>query len=387
MQNSLMKHIQLRISELWEVCKLFVAWFPAKCFPRKEIWLISERGTDARDNGYCFFSYLKEQHPEVCCKYIISSCSKDKDRLSQYADEVVAYASFEHYVYLWRAKYLISTHIMGFTTNPAFYTRLDNLLHIFRNKKIAFLQHGITKDNLPQLYGDKVRLDLFVCGAKPEYEYILNNFRHPQGVVQCTGLCRYDHLSTFVTKKQILLMPTWRMYIDKQHFTDSEYFVRYQSLLQNPLLHRYLEQYGYRLVFYPHYEIQPFINEFRRLPLPTSVVVADFSYDVQTLRKESAMLITDYSSVYFDMAYMRKPVLFYQFDQEQFFMHHYQRGYFDESSIGTVCQDSGMLLQSLALILERGCTLDNKYKAFIDSFFEKRDANNCSRVYAAIKNM
>ena len=206
MQNSLINHIQLRISELWEVCKLFVAWFPARCYPQKEIWLISERGTDARDNGYCFFLYLKKQHPEVCCKYIISFHSKDKDRLSQYADDLVVYASFEHYIYLWRAKYLISTHIMGFTTNMAFYTRLDNLLHIFRNKKIAFLQHGIIRANLPQLYGDKVRLDLFVCGAKPEYEYILNNFRHPKGVVQYTGLCRYDRLNTFVTKKQILLI-------------------------------------------------------------------------------------------------------------------------------------------------------------------------------------
>ena len=28
------------------------------------------------------------------------------------------------------------------------------------------------------------------------------------------------------------------------------------------------------------------------------------------------MLITDYSSVYFDIAYMRKPIIFYQFDEE-----------------------------------------------------------------------
>lgn len=41
-------------------------------------------------------------------------------------------------------------------------------------------------------------------------------------------------------------------------------------------------------------------------------------YDVQQLLKESLLLITDYSSVFFDMMYMNKPVIFYQFDENQY---------------------------------------------------------------------
>ena len=42
----------------------------ARCF-RPAIWIITERPDQARDNGYCFFKYLKEYHPEQPAYYII----------------------------------------------------------------------------------------------------------------------------------------------------------------------------------------------------------------------------------------------------------------------------------------------------------------------------
>ena len=34
------------------------------------VWLISERPDQARDNGYCFFKYMKEQHTEITLFYL-----------------------------------------------------------------------------------------------------------------------------------------------------------------------------------------------------------------------------------------------------------------------------------------------------------------------------
>ena len=39
-------------------------------------------------------------------------------------------------------------------------------------------------------------------------------------------------------------------------------------------------------------------------------------------------MITDYSSVFFDFSYMRKPVIFYQFDEKKFRKAQYAEGYF-----------------------------------------------------------
>ena len=41
-----------------------------------------------------------------------------------------------------------------------------------------------------------------------------------------------------------------------------------------------------------------------------------------TLFKECALFITDYSSTHFDVAFLQKPIIYYQFDQEKFFLQH-----------------------------------------------------------------
>ena len=47
-------------------------------------------------------------------------------------------------------------------------------------------------------------------------------------------------------------------------------------------------------------------------------VISQGEVDVQQLMKESAVLVTDYSSVGFDFSFLHRPVLYYQFDQEHF---------------------------------------------------------------------
>ena len=57
-----------------------------------------------------------------------------------------------------------------------------------------------------------------------------------------------------------------------------------------------------------------------------NIVIADKeNYDVQELLMDSKLLITDYSSIFFDFAYMKKPLIHYCFDK----LSHYKPGYFD----------------------------------------------------------
>lgn len=60
------------------------------------------------------------------------------------------------------------------------------------------------------------------------------------------------------------------------------------------------------------------------------ITVADWrKFDIQELLKSSAMLVTDYSSVFLIWFYMKKPVIFYQFDEEKYRKYQYDEGYFD----------------------------------------------------------
>ena len=375
--------IELRVYELWLLSKLLFARFLALFSKDRNIWLLSERGKEARDNAYFFFVWLKEHHPEIKAKYIVSKESKDYHKFDQWPQDRVEYDSMKHLISLWQAKYLISTHIGGYTTERSFFTKFDRKYKLFRNRKRVFLQHGITKDCVRGLMHDRTRLDLFVTGSQIEYEYIKQHFGYPDGIVQYTGFCRYDNLNEFHTKKQLLIMPTWRSYINLDYFEESTYYHAYKDLLCSKEFHAVLAKYGYKAVFYPHYEFQSKIQLFKELNLPDCVVIADMGYDVQTLLKESEVLLTDFSSVFFDMMYMHKPILFYQFDEEEYRARHYQEGYLNYRDVGPVVRTLPEVVEQIEAILAHPNCLE-QYMPYYDQTFALRDNRNCQRVYEAI---
>lgn len=100
------------------------------------------------------------------------------------------------------------------------------------------------------------------------------------------------------------------------------------------------------------------------------------------------LLITDFSSVAFDFAYLRKPVIYCQFDADNFFNggHDYKRGYFDyeRDGFGEVEYDLESTVDRIIEYMENDCKLKDKYRERIDKFFAFNDQNNCQRVYEEI---
>lgn len=346
---------------------------------KKEIWLLCERGTDARDNGYAFYQYMIKNHPEVQLYYLIDFQSADYEKVAQHA---IAYGSWKNFWILSKADRIISTHC--YKAFPGVTEGIWRAFHL--DQRFYFLQHGIIQSKLPYLYGGFTDMKLFCCAATPEYEYIKENYYHPIGVVQCTGLARYDYLLPFETKKQILIMPTWRRYLrGEDNFLKSEYFARWQKILTDSRLIKYLEDTRTKLIFYPHYELQLYLKCF--ISESKQVVLADFQhYDVQQLLKESKLLVTDYSSVCFDFAYMRKPSIYYQFDQEEYHKQHYKEGYFSfvEHGFGSVKEKHEDLIDEILRCAENQYNMEPLYEGRTNSFFAYHDQNNCERIYQAI---
>lgn len=381
-----MKEFYRRCNQIVLLIKYLIAKFISSFYPSKRIFLICERGTDARDNGFCFFEFVKRNHPEIEAYYIITSDSPDRKKLNIYGDSIVSYQSFRNMVIYCRATDLISTHIHGYHPEVSLFNRLDKWFGITKNKKCVSLKHGITKDFISGLLYSETKLDLLVCGAKPEFIYMKENFGYPEGVLQYTGFCRFDKLHNYHTKNQILVMPTWRQWISKENFLDSDFFRAYKSLLQNKKIDKMLNDNKMELVFYPHHEMQPFINHFKHMNLSRNIIIADkYSFDVQMLLKDSKILITDYSSVFFDFAYMHKPIIFYQFDKEEYRKKHYSEGYFKyEDSFGPVTESVEGIVRELDIIISNGCVMKSNYLKRVNDYFPLCDRNNCERVYNCI---
>lgn len=357
----------------------------------KNVMLVSEKGNDARDNGYHFFLYVKQHHPEIEAYYIITDNSPDRVRLTQYSDSIIRYMSFKHCLLFWKARYLVGTHLRaGHTPLPFVAVKwAREKLHIYDHKIVANIKHGITKAAPSGLMGrmvyENTHYDLITCGAEPELKFLIDTYHYPASVAKYTGLCRFDQLGAFQTKRQILVMPTWRKYLNKRNLSDSLYVKSFIALLCDKRLSSLLEEFDVNLIFYPHHEFQSYLSVFFRNDLSKRICIADQAhYDVQQLLKESALMITDYSSVLFDFAYMKKPVLFYQFDRIDYLKRHLSGWYVPESSFGPVCDTEDVLIDTLSGYLQKGMTMDSQYEAFVNQFFPIRDAHNCERVYNAL---
>lgn len=356
---------------------------------QRTLWLFCERGTDARDNGFWMFQYVKKYHPEVNAKFIITNDSEDRRRVKEWEGDLIRTDSFRHYVLMWQARYYLSTHHCG--CFPYYIKKIPILSRIVRrchkNMYMVWLQHGVTKHDMPAFHYEKMIVDKVISGAYPEYEFLLDKFHFPKSVVCYTGLARFDGLHDYKVKAgQILLMPTWRIWLHQDNFMESSFWKTYSSLLTNPDLHRLLQENGQTLVFYPHYEMQPYLGEFEKLNLPACIQLADKAkYDVQTLLKESALLVTDYSSVFFDFAYMYKPIIFFQFDYDEFHQKHYQKGYFDfKHCFAEWTGDIPSLLSKIRESVERHHTLSVDKKAMVDEYFPLHDMHNCEKIYQEI---
>lgn len=372
---------------------MLVSYVLSRFVREDNLWLVCERGTEARDNGLWMYRFIKQNHPEVNVKFIITPTSEDRKRIEQVnrachsESEIVAANSFCHYLLMWKARYMLSTHLLGclpyFEDHPGLKMWVVNRIP---DTKMVWLQHGIIGNDLKVAYYGNGKIDLFICGAKSEYDFVCQRFGYPSGVVKYTGLARYDGLhGAKVKKNQILLMPTWRQWLNRDNFGSSEYLKVYLSLLNNEKLHQLLEKYDSHLIFYPHYEVQPYIGVFHEKIKSPRIVIADKGkYDIQTLLKESTLLITDYSSVLFDFSYMRKPLLFYQFDLADFFQIHYAKGYFRYETFGPLAQNEGELLAYLEKTLRSGMQVDAAIAKRMEAFFPLCDTHNCERIYQEI---
>lgn len=360
----------------------------------RHLWLICESGGEARDNGYWLFRYICREHPEQETVFVIDPSSADYDKV-RILGKVIPYGRLTHWIYYLAAEKNISTQKDGKPNAAVCY--LLEVYGLLKNTRI-FLQHGITLSDGKWLYYNDTKMRLFVCGARPEYDFIQERFGYPEGFVQYLGFCRFDGLHDIEVKpRQVLVMPSWRQWLNNKvkssyefdnidDFTKTEYFLRWNEFLNDPTLHRFLEQNNLELLFYPHRNMQANLKYFRT-GSPRIRMASWTEHDIQQLLKESAVMITDYSSVAIDFAYMKKPTLYYQFDEEKFRRGQYAQGYFDyRDGFGPVCTEKEELLETLSGMLKEGAfVMEERYRQRVGGFFPLHDTDNCRRNYEAIE--
>lgn len=363
----------------------------------KNYWLICEDKNEARDNGYWLFKWIRENHPEQKLIYAINKKCVDYKKVKDMG-KVISYGGWIHWFWYIVAEKNISSQ-KGGKPNAAVGYLFEVAIPIWKHKRY-FLQHGVIKDDLKWLYNACCKFSLFVTSTIDETKSIQENYGYPEGVVQCLGLARFDSLHDFVVDNDlILVMPTWRRWLanpiksnknldDLKDFSKTDYCIKWNEFLNSQELYLLLKKYNKKIIFYPHRNMQKFIGYFNT-KFDNIKIANSKEFDVQDLLKKAALLITDYSSVFFDFAYMLKPVIFYQFDEKKFRENQYQKGYFDYSNnvIGSQVVEIEELLNFIDLNIKNQFELPDENKQQIKNYFKFYDSENCKRNYEAINKL
>ena len=179
-------------------------------------------------------------------------------------------------------------------------------------------------------------------------------------------------------------MPSWRkklLYASEDQIKESEYFQKINSLINNEHLTEIAKKYNYKIIFKPHPRVYEYIHLFNT----NNYIEIDENTTYQKLFKNSDLMITDYSSVAFDFAYMEKPVIYYQYGKD----YNFEEGYFKYKTMGfgEVIPSEDELVETIEDYLENNCQMKEEYKNRVNNFYKYNDKNNCERVYNAILNL
>ena len=388
----------VRFRELVQVWKLPVAAAAAVFYRRRHrnLWIVSEDPYEARDNGFWFFEFVRKNHPGQECVYAIRKSSPDY-RKTAGLGMTVEYGSLRHWIAYLSSSVQISSQKSGDPNAAIFY--FLQVYGFLKNKRV-FLQHGITVSDLDWLHYPSTRISRFLCGCLPEYQYIRERYGYPDDHVRYTGMCRFDGLHTFtVDPSLVLIMPSWRNWLTirkdrlrrvegTNDLARSEYFIRWREFLEDPTLKKIADECHVRFLFYPHRNMQQYLSMFPS-GLEHIEICDRERCDVQELLKRAALLVTDYSSVFFDMVYMKKPVIFYQFDYEKFRRWQYPEGYFDyrDNPFGKSCRNREEVFMLLRRATEQRYAISCEYAEAHAQFFPLYDRENTARTYEAVKEL
>ena len=381
------------IIKLRKKCKKFYV----KKNRKKEIWIINDRRYQAGDNGEYFFRYLiGKKLKEKMIYFAIKKECNDYKRLKKFRN-ILDFGSKKHLELFLKSDKIISSVSDFWATNPFGEEQkyIKDLFHFY----FIFIQCSL--DDLPNIMNRiNKNFILFITSSKREYKSILSSkYSYNINNILLTGLPRFDNLiemkNKFNKKKLILIFPTWRPYIRitrnittykyiySDEFKTTEFFKFFNDLINHKKLLLSMKKLNYTGILCLH----PYISQQKKDFTPNKHFLINDLCNYQELLARSSLFITDYSNMFFDFAYIKKPLIYVQFDKEEYGKYH-QGNFFDykKDGFGPVCFDIECTIQEIIKEITINCELNRKYLKRSKKFFYFSDKNNNDRIFYALEN-
>ena len=371
-------------------------WLTRPFYKNKRIWLMYDKLYKGGDSSEYLYRYCKDKKDGITRYYIINKDTSDYRQMKRDGLHPVKTGSIKHKMAFLNADIALITNSQTFPFN-GYSLDKSRFIRDLCNFPTMCLQHGLSVQKCAmaqQRIIDNTRM--YFIASKYEEKNLNNHVYSYNGtdILRMTGIGRYDGLINN-DQKQILISPTWRMY-NAMPVTSSEgeqrsynpdfkstvYYRIYNDLINNQKLIETAKRTGYAIKYLLHPILSAQADDYTPDPYVEVIPsVGDLSYE--KILTESSLMVTDYSGVQFDFAYMKKPLVYFHPDE---LPAHYDDGgfFYDTMGFGEICTTSDMLVDTLCEYMENGCKMKPEYIARVDDFYHYDDHNNCERIYNEI---
>lgn len=298
-----------------EGVKIFIAfclsliWHPSA--KKRPILLYEKNSSKYEESASVVFEKLIDMGYRNAW-FIIHRDSEYMDRIpDRVKDRLVYKYSFRHYLYFFACRTFIGTEALVHAIDLKTFNPFALKKTADKNLNYVFLQHGVMymvslDSESRKMFKPKQLNGLYrvVVSSHAEADHFTELGQHdPENLYIC-GLPKFDRSTLSPDADKIVIMPTWRPWEindARRDFTSTAYY-KMMERIYNAVPETLRE----KVIILPHPLI---VNELHKISASlSSKIRLDVRYD--DVLRQTAVLITDYSSIAYDAFYRGSRVIF-----------------------------------------------------------------------------
>lgn len=391
---SKLKNEQNKIRTLKLIFLRMLYYLTKPFLSKKHIWLTYDKLYKGGDNGEYLYQYGLKNNKNIY--YLIKKDAPDYQRLiKDKNNKILIFNSLKAKLYSLHSEVILKTHagILGFC---GFDGRARLIIRDLINAEVMEAQHGLTIQDIPEYQNriaDNNKL-YFIASPLEDKNISQEIYDYKKYQIKYTGISRYDGLVNN-DQRQILITPTWRHSVASaslkhgtvraynNSFKDSDYYKIFNTLINNQKLIETAKKYNYKIIYLIHPTLSEQINDFDKNEY-VDIYAASGDVSYEKLLTESSVMVTDYSGVQYDFAYMRKPIVYFHPEE---LPPHYNNGSinYEKDGFGPITKNIESLVEELCKLMKNDCKNTNEYIKRANKFFTYDDLNNSKRIIEEVE--
>ncbi len=360
----------------------------------RDIWIFGAwYGKNYSDNSKYLFQYINSNKSDIKAIWL----SRNSDIINQLRMKgFIAYNTFSFwgYYYSMRAKVAIVSHsvfsdLNYFAISPK--TKIIQLWHGIPLKKIYYddtksANKFSGKSKLKTIIFPflKENFDLLIVTSAEFQKIAEQAFMIPNEKIKITGYPRNDvffRTKTRHNKKKIIYLPTLRKSIGSEVDLFSKYAFdadKMSEMLKNSNSELYIK-------LHPVNKIpKKFVDLIRNY---SNIIILE-NIDIYDHLNDFDLLITDFSSVYFDFLLSNKPIIFATFDKAEYLQNERELYFnYDDVTPGEKAKDWIDIIDLIPKAMQTEDSFIIERKMLINRFFKHKDNHSSQRVFDEIMNL